>query len=70
MKKQKINFVNAEDWAGLYIDGKLVLEDHNLHWGQVLEALGIDYESDTIDEEWMEKWGRLPSKFKEVKLEK
>jgi hypothetical protein len=67
-KKPKINVVSADDWYGLYIDGKLVTENHSLRWSDVLQALGIKYNWDAVDEEWMEEHGRLPENFKDVKL--
>jgi hypothetical protein len=63
-----IKVVSADDWTGLYIDGKLKLENHNLHWDEILDAIGVDYESDVIDEDWMEANGRLPENLSDVKL--
>lgn len=31
------------DWAGIYLDGSLVYEGHNLTPEQVLDTLGISY---------------------------
>jgi hypothetical protein len=58
MKKSKLVFVhdNSGDWAGMYIDGKLVTEGHSLPYNEVLNFLDIKYEERWID---MEK-SRLP----------
>lgn len=68
--KQKLDFVTADDWQGLYINSKLVLENHSLDWRHILDALDIEYDNDVIDEKWMEENGRLPKDLKDVKLEK
>lgn len=41
--------VYAEDWAGLYIDGTLCLEDHRLHPDDVLRVVGIPCEIRQFD---------------------
>lgn len=47
----KVLIVCAEagDWEGLYIDGELVKEGHSLTVCEVLEALGIEHESFSIE---------------------
>lgn len=40
------------DWEALYVDGKLVAENHRLDAGEVLDALfGDDYEYVEVSEE-------------------
>lgn len=67
----KITFVGdpGGDWEGLYIDGKLVIENHSLQWWQVLYALKIEYDSFDADEEWLQEKGSLPNDLKDVKRE-
>ena len=37
--KTKFTFVNCEDWAALYIDGKLALQDHRIRPEVLLDCL-------------------------------
>lgn len=69
---KKITFVHdpGGDWTGMFIDGKLVLENHSLHYSHVLEALDIPFENLTADGEWLEEVGSFPKKLSKVKLEK
>lgn len=54
--------VVAGDWEGLYIDGKLVTEDHDLDTGRVLTALGLEYKWIEVDDEHIEEaGGRFPA---------
>ena len=55
-----------DDWNGIYIDGKLMYENHSLHHRDVLEALNIKYE--TIEVDMMElDIGHLPNTVEELK---
>jgi len=76
----KIQFVHADDWEGLYIDGKLALEYHSLSVGAVLYAIWkhrtpvvgvrvIFYEAYDADEDWLFTQGTLPKEFKDVKVD-
>ncbi len=67
MKKNKLTFVGADDWEGLYINDKLVMENHSLDIFKVLNAIGIDYKFIFADDEWMGEQGSLPEKLKDVK---
>lgn len=68
----KVNYVHDEggDWAGLYIDGELIDENHSLYVGHVLEALEsrglIEYEGFEVNGDWMLDNGRLPEEFSEI----
>lgn len=69
---KRIVFVNdpaGGDWVGLYINGELALEGHSLFPKQVLNTLGISFESLTADEEWLYKEIVFPKNFSDVKLE-
>lgn len=60
----KIDFVYGDaDWSGMYIDGKLVYENHTMDYETVLEVLGIEYTDTYIDIN-----GQLPEKFEDVKI--
>ena len=66
----KIKFVHADDWEGLYINGKLVLEDHSLLAVDVLDAISLeDCEAYDADEDWLFTRGTLPQDFKDVKVD-
>lgn len=68
---KKIVFITADDWEGLYIDGTLVAEGHNIPRHELMRALGFeDYKSLSADYEWLSERGTLPKKLSEVKLEK
>ena len=75
-----IQFVHADDWEGLYIDGKLILEGHSLSAVDVLDAIwehrtpgfGLrvtSYEAHDADEDWMFTQGTLPVDFEDVKVD-
>ena len=55
---------NLERWAGLYMDGKLVMEDHELNWEEVFKLLKVNCKFISPDEEWLAENGSLPKKFK------
>lgn len=73
----KITLVNGDEWVGLYIDDKLVIENHSLRPREILQsikdAFGIDaylfqYEELTPDEDWLSERGRLTKKLKDVRI--
>lgn len=68
----KITFVDDDcsDWEGMYIDGKLVVEDHRLDLYQVLDLIGVKYKYVQADAEWLGECGRLPDKLSKVKKAK
>jgi hypothetical protein len=63
---KKITLVRADDWRGLYIDGKLVEEGHRVDTIDVLTRLGIDAEQFWANDEWLCDRGRLPEDLKDV----
>lgn len=68
----KITLVDpsSSDWQGLYIDGKLVMENHQLSIYEILDAIGIDYKYIEADDEWLANRGSLPEKLSQVKKTK
>lgn len=62
----KLNFVTADDWQGLYIDGNLVLEGHSLSIKSILDILNIKHHSVEVDDEWMQEEGRLPERIEDI----
>jgi hypothetical protein len=68
-KQSAFVVVRAEEWEGLYIDGRLVVEGHNLTAIDVLAALGIRASSQFCDEDWLADEGcSLPIELGEVKF--
>jgi hypothetical protein len=61
-----IVIVRADDWKGLYLDGKLVEEGHRVDTIDVLKHLGIKAESVWANDEWLGDFGSLPEKLEEV----
>jgi len=68
----KITFVDDDcgDWEGLYIDGKLVMENHRLEIYDILDAIGVKYNYVQADDEWLANHGRLPDELSKVKKAK
>jgi hypothetical protein len=51
MLKLLIASSESGDWEQLYLDGKRGYGNHSLHWTDVLNALGIDYETHEVPED-------------------
>lgn len=67
MTKPKIKIVHTGNWEAMYVNGKLVAENHSLNTREILFALKLDYELLQADDEWMEDVGDFPENFKDVK---
>ena len=63
----KVSFVHGEDWIGLYVDDRLVMEGHSLKVAAVLNALGIEFEDFDADPEWLGDRGTLPKTLASAK---
>ncbi len=69
----RFTLVNGDDWHGLYVDDKLVLEGHSL---PLLEVLGIALDHGPVTEvvsidanyRWLEELGYLPPALIDVKV--
>lgn len=59
----KIDLIYLEDWIGIYVDGKLKAENHTLSPEEVLDAVGIKYSSEEIENF---EYGHLPENFKDI----
>jgi hypothetical protein len=70
MIKEKITFVHTADydWMGMYIDGKLAAEGHNLDYKVMLDALGIDHKIKTVSNESVENSGCMPKQEKDCEF--
>jgi hypothetical protein len=66
---RQIVIAYGDDWEGLYVDGVLAEEGHSISVHHFCKALGIDLEQKAVDTDWLEKGGRLPDRFEDVKFE-
>ena len=55
-----VTYARGDDWEGLYIDGKLVLEDHSIDVRDILEAVGFKIKTVWVDLDWLAETGSLP----------
>lgn len=65
----KITIVDADDWMGLYIDGKCRRQAHNITIRDVLDYLEVDYTYGYVDLDWMGDRESLPEELSEIVLE-
>lgn len=63
------------DWQGLYVNGKLAAQGHNIQLHELADAiierlprLDISYEEKSVDYDWMEDRGDLPDNIEEVEF--
>jgi len=66
-KKKKITLVDGDDWKGLYINDKLIIENHSLSIYDILDAIGVKYQYFPVDEDWLGEHGTLPDNLSDVK---
>ena len=70
MKKIQI-VTNDDDWEGLYIDGTLVAQDHQVSIHNLAAALDIEIEEIHVSYEYLggevshlpEKFSKIPKKY-------
>jgi hypothetical protein len=66
----KITFVYADDWEGIYVDDKLVMENHSLDGYLVAEKLselfGFELRGRSVNQCWIESRGNLPENLSDV----
>ena len=67
----KLFHSESGDWEGLYIDGKLIAEDHNLDSQRLLRILekyfGYKFENVWSKDEYLERYGNsCPETWEEV----
>lgn len=67
--KSKVALVHGDDWMGMYVDGKLVAQNHSLSPADILEALNISYTDYGADNEWLDEKGTLPLNFSDIVME-
>lgn len=59
---------NGDDWEGVYIDGKLIVQDHRINPKELLKQLGYFVETLEPDYEWLDAQGYLPEDLSDVML--
>ena len=67
-KKLQVTHVSGDDWEGIYIDGKLVEEGHNVQLRDFAKHVGITLQEIEADLEWLEDEGSLPEVLLDVKV--
>jgi len=67
---KKIMIVSGEDWEGLYIDDKLVLQNHVLGLHEVLRSLDIVLSMADVNQEWLEERAHFPENFNDIPKDK
>ena len=59
-KAHKYVWVEVDDWAGLFKDGRCILEGHSLAVHEVCREFGVEY---TFDEDKIDAYLRLNGRF-------
>ena len=64
----KITIVsNGDDWEGLYLDGGLFAEDHEIQVHHLAEALDLEIETVEVSRRWLgEKVVSLPERLSKI----
>lgn len=67
--------IYADDWDGVYANGKLIIEGHEVRFTDLVEWIQeqgaveiVDYDCHAADEEWLFARGRLPEDLMRVRL--
>ncbi|MEG1567897.1 MAG: hypothetical protein RR347_09465 [Anaerovoracaceae bacterium] len=70
----KVNYCVADDWQGIYVNGLLKEEEHEISIMEFLNIIVEDWESDDklevckfyIDQDWVEDYGNFPNSFTDI----
>lgn len=62
----KFSYVDGDDWNGLYKDGKLIWQGHNITTYRLLELIGAEVDYKEADGDWLMDRGDLPVKLEDV----
>jgi hypothetical protein len=70
---KRVDFVDGDDWEGLYIDGKLVLQDHSISAWEVIKLLAFEHIEPGgyhfADLDWLMNNSGLPENIEDVIIE-
>jgi len=61
----RVFLAEADDWQAVYIDGKLLHQDHRLYLGDVVRALGHEFDSGWFEEEDLKGASSFPDTLKQ-----
>lgn len=71
----KIDFVCADDWEGIYVDGRLVVERHSIDFYYGMRSILVHANSSIIEmsftthyvsQDWMDEHCDLPVDFSDI----
>lgn len=66
----ELTYVMGDDWEGLYVDGEIFDQGHNLDWRYIIESLfNVGIETRYADLGWLDQEGYLPESLEDVELE-
>jgi hypothetical protein len=68
-KISRFCIVQADDWEGLFIDGKCVAQNHSFSPSEVLETFGIDCDYKFADQDWLGERGGFPNNLNDCKFD-
>lgn len=71
---KQIQVVECDDWAGLYIDGRLAREDHDVRDEWLYDLLVLGFSGEVLwgqvrGEGYLYDLGRLPARIEEIPAE-
>ena len=70
LTKKEFVEVYGDDWVGLYIDGKLSYEGHDIDWKWVVECqFGAKVPTISANPKWLEERGSFPNNLEDVQKE-
>lgn len=69
-KDEVILATNGDDWEGLYVNGKLVTEDHKIRLQDLAVALKLNFKRVEFNSDWLlhKMGGGLPEDVKDLKI--
>ena len=67
-----LTFVDGDDWCGLYLDGGLIHQGHELSVRKMFYYATLhgpieSFEALDVDTEWLEEIGQLPDNLSDVR---
>lgn len=65
---KEATIIQGDDWVGVYIDGKLITQGHQINSRELLRELGYFVEFFEPDYDWLDGEGSLPDDLQDVKL--
>ncbi len=70
-KDHKFVLVEADNWVGLYVDGELVEQHHDIDLSEWLQKYGVNIKTKyAYNDEQVTEQGTLPENLKDVKFDR